>query len=84
MIFVDLRVFPNFGISNGKLGVDFLLPNFSYRTCHLYSVAGGCRGSPISTTPIPEIFHMVRTERPHGRWRGAWAEKASIITLFVI
>ena len=30
MIFVDFRVSTNFGVSNGKLGFDFLLPNSAF------------------------------------------------------
>ena len=30
---VDMRVSINFGVSNGKVGLDFLLPNSTYQIC---------------------------------------------------
>ena len=30
----------NFGVSNGKLGFEFLLPNSAYKICHLHQAAG--------------------------------------------
>ena len=47
-IFVDLRISTNFGVSNGKLGFDFLSPNSAYKMCHLTQGRGwnfnGCDG----------------------------------------
>ena len=34
-IFVDSRVSTNFGVSNGNLRLDFLLPTSAYKMCHL-------------------------------------------------
>ena len=36
MILVDLQVSTKFGVSNGKLGLDFLLPISAYKMCHLH------------------------------------------------
>ena len=35
-IFVDLWVSPNFGVSNGKLGLDFLLSDSISKICYFY------------------------------------------------
>ena len=51
MIFVDLRVSTNIGVSNGKLWIDFLLPNFAYQMCHLHQAAG---------VPFPPPFPRLR------------------------
>ena len=34
-IFVDSWVSTNFGVSNGNLRLDFLLPTSAYKMCHL-------------------------------------------------
>ena len=50
---MDLPVSTNFGVSNGKLGLDFLLSRSVERKSHLHETAGGSWGSPhFSTAPI--------------------------------
>ena len=39
MIFADLRVSTNFGVSNGKLGFEFLLPTSASKICHFPQAA---------------------------------------------
>ena len=51
-IFGDLLVSTNFGISNGKLGFDFLLPSSACNNVPFTLGRGGSRGSPISTAPV--------------------------------
>ena len=52
MIFVDLSVSTNLGVSIGKLGFEFLLLNFCFFMCHLILGRGRSSGFAMSTAPM--------------------------------